>query len=160
MKRGEWTICERSGRWTAAVRLAIQRANWPAADVPRLLEVRRLTELEKRLDTQANEVALVEIDRANLAEMLSWLATASRSRPGTRWAALIDIEDISPDAREQLADVLREAGANEVADTPRQVQRVLTLGRPTATQSTLPNSRPADLSQMAWAWESLPWQDE
>ena len=75
MTRSEWTICERSGRWAAAVRLASLRAKWPAAAMPRVFEVRQLVELEMRLDTQSSELVLVEVNRANFADMLPWLAS-------------------------------------------------------------------------------------
>lgn len=161
MKQAQWTICERSGRWAAAVRLAIQRANWPATAVPRLFEVRRLIELEMRLDTQSNDVVMLEIHRENFADVLPWLAIASKLHPHARWAASIDADVAHRADREQLADALREAGASEVVHSPRQMQTILALGRwHAATQPLLPNSLPADLPIMAWAWASLPWQDE
>jgi hypothetical protein len=161
VKQAQWTICEQSGRWAAAVRLAIQRANWPTTAMPRLFEVRRLIELEARLDTQSNEFVMVEIRRANFADMIPWLATASRLYPRARCVVLLDADVAQHADRQQLADALREAGASDVVDSPRKLQSLLALGRRHAeTQPLLPNSLPADMSIVAWALASLPWQDE
>ena len=90
MNRIHWIICERSGEWASAIRLAVNRANWPPQTLAKIVEVRRFSELSARLCERPQSFALVEVHPANLADALIWLAIAERSHPQSCFAALAD----------------------------------------------------------------------
>jgi hypothetical protein len=93
-------VCEKTGRWAAAVKAAR-----PAA---RLAEVRSLTQCQRELDASPRSIAAVEVTAENLEIALGWLVQVSRRYPDVRLVALL-----TPGlaAAESL---LREAGAVEV----------------------------------------------
>src|SRR4051812_38171339 len=68
-----WIICEGSGRWTPALRVAFSRSPL-AQTAPRLNEARTLAELSTQLDEHGCDLALVEVGRHNLSELLPLLA--------------------------------------------------------------------------------------
>jgi hypothetical protein len=170
MSHVEWIVCERTGRWATALRMALGRSGWPPQSVPRLFEVRQLGELAARLDMRPDSLALVEVQRASFADVLIWLAEAGREHRRARFVALVDRgvwESIGSGLasrrcdRRPVVDALREAGADEVVTSPRQLQGVLALGRRHASlRAVHPNSLSAQMSIAAWAWQSLPWQED
>jgi len=170
MSRIEWIVCERSRHWSTALSTALGRADWTPRSVPRLFEVRQLSELTTRLDARPDSLAVVEVQRANLSDALVWLAEAGRLYPLARFAALAERELCAsvesgpasrPGHRQPVIDALREAGAGEVVTSPRQLQGILALGRRHASlRAVRHDSPPADTSIAAWVWQSLPWQDE
>jgi hypothetical protein len=135
-----------------------------------LFEVRQLVELGERLAARPSSLALVEVQAGNFSQALAWLAEAERSYPNARFAALVarDLRgsrDIAPgrsrSAGQLVVDVLREAGADEIVLSPRQLRGMLALDRlHAASVMADANSSPTDMSITVWAWATLPWQDE
>jgi hypothetical protein len=89
MSRVEWIVCERSGRWAAAVRAALGRSAWSSSAVPRVYEVRQLGELRERLAERPDGLALVEVQRENFGDVLTWLADAARENRSARFVQKI-----------------------------------------------------------------------
>jgi hypothetical protein len=162
----KWIVCEQSGRWTAALRTAFARLpkdQFP----PRLYEVRTVGELSKHLDEQGRDLALIEVGRENLLGVAQLLV-----RRGTRPAHFVALLEDRIDQRHSAAatlgelgaqsvvDLLWEAGAAEVVESPRQLNGLLALyDRLTAARGLI-FSGPADRQSFAeWAWSTLPWQD-
>jgi hypothetical protein len=170
MSRPEWTLCERSGRWAAALRAALGRTGWPLASLPKIVEVRQLDELTARLEARPDRLALVEVKRGGFADLLVWLSTANRAFPRARFVALVDRGvyewvDIDPAlrrrSRQSVVDTLHEAGAIEVVTSPLQLAALLSLGRQHGLLRSARVDGPAANASIAeWAWASLPWQEE
>ena len=167
----EWVVCERSNHWAAALRTALSRqARTPAATFS-LDEVRSLGELTARISERPYSLALVEVAPANFDEVLSWLADAMRWSRHNRAVALLDSTfaygaEPNRDAncsRQDVADALHEAGAVEIARSPRHLQQVLLLGLRYASTNTVDIVHRAGVAGDAfieeWAWSLLPWQD-
>jgi hypothetical protein len=120
-------------------------------------EVRGLDELSARLAGLENRLALVEVTAGNFEAALKWLAAANRSDSSEITVALIDRSL----AGDRVAPALREAGALEIAESPRHLHHIVELGRRVATHAQLTsNSRPSsDQTLEEWAMSLLPWQD-
>lgn len=162
----DWILCERSPRWTAALRLA--RARQSSSSLTRICEVRNLRDLAATLDARPHSLVLIEIVPTNLAAVLAWLADASRRYSWARFAALLDGEFGQPlsihlaqsrDDRQDAIDALAEAGAAEFALSPRHLRGILALARRHQTWLASHATPPDNLSIDAWAWSLLPWQD-
>jgi hypothetical protein len=151
-----WIICERTNRWAAALRFELA-ARDDAVATSRIHEVRGLDELSSRLPGLSNCLALVEVTAANLESVLTWIATANQSATGLTTIALLDLN--LPGL--QIAPALREAGAVEIADSPRRLQHVLDLGRRLATNAHFASTGHLLLDQTFddWAMSLLPWQE-
>ena len=163
----EWIVCERSGRWAAALRIAIARENPPVT--ASIHEVRSLPELTSRLDVQLHSLALIEVERDQVESVLLWLAAASRRFANARFAAALGYTltagELAPpsstDDRQTIDDALMEAGAAEIVHSSRRLHALLVLGRRHASFSaalsqSLQQGKP---SVATAAWASLPWQD-
>ena len=157
MKSCEWIVCEPTNRWAAALRVAVARAaNWPAGE-PRLYEVRSLEELAARLEVRPNSLGFINVHDNNVPRVLSWLAAARGLYSRARFVALIDCRL----SREEIADALLEAGAAEIAYSPRYLQHVLAPPPPPPPPAAArPAASAADNSLMESIWSSLPWQPE
>ncbi len=98
-------VCEKSGRWAAAIAAA------PAARraaSPRLAEVRSLTQLQRELEASPQSIAAVDVTAENLEVVLGWLVQASSRYADVRLVALLAPEVAPAEA------LFREAGAVEV----------------------------------------------
>src|SRR6476660_803572 len=73
----KWVVCEESGRWVAALRIAFARFS-KVQPTPRLYEVRSLGELSSHLDEHECDLTLIEVGRRNLTDFVQLLA---RRRP-------------------------------------------------------------------------------
>jgi hypothetical protein len=170
MSRVEWIVCERSGRWAAAVRAALGRSAWSPSAVPRVYEVRQLVEMKERLAERPDGLALVEVQRENFGDTLTWLAKASQENRSARFVALVDrgvwgsVEQgaVSRQRNRRLVvAALREAGAADVVTSPRQLGGILALGeRHASLRATECGGPTPEISIADWAWASLPWQAE
>lgn len=170
MSRCEWIVCERSGRWAATLRMALGRQTTASDPLPRLHEVRSLGELTARLDARPSSLGLIEVHYGNLGAALAWLAEAVRRCPQARFVALLDhslvhfqetMASSRHDDRHNVRDALLEAGAADVAHSPRHLQGVLALGRRQAAFQSGHHVAPTEEESFeAWAWASLPWQAE
>jgi hypothetical protein len=151
-----WIICERSTRWAAALRMSLMLDSRLNGNSMRIHEVRSLPELTECLTNQPTSVVLIEVSPNNLEATLAWLAATTGREKHVTAVALLDF-----DGADVMADALREAGAMEVLQSPRQIRPVVTLGelharRCQASAYGCPRSEP---SIESWAWSLLPWQD-
>ena len=78
-----WITCEKSGRWAAALRIALERRKC-ALPGSRILETRSLAELDLAIKEHEAAFVLVEIRPESTADILSYLA-----KNGSRRARLV-----------------------------------------------------------------------
>ena len=145
-----WIVCERTGRWIAALRQAVDRAAKKRGNPSssNIRETRTLADFNAACCERPATLGLVEVRIESFAAILDLL-----SSEGTRRVPIVAL------LHEPLpADVLREAGALAVIDSPRRIASVLEL----AKQASTMQSHPHDVESMPiadWAWAALPWQD-
>jgi len=145
-----WLVCERTGRWAAALRQAIdRRAQKSARTTPQLVrETRNLAGLNAAMSERPVTLNLVEVRTEDYAAVLD-LLSSDNSRHFPIVALLED--NLPPDA-------LREAGALAVIDSPRRISWALELAN--QISSTQPPQYAIERVSIAdWAWAALPWQD-
>jgi hypothetical protein len=152
-----WIVCERSGRWTAALRVAIARrfprsARW--APLPPIVEVRSLTELKQAAAESSFAIALIESRADNLLAVLELVSQHSRN--AISCIALLD-DELRTVAT--ASDALSEAGVVAVIPTPRHLSTALQLAAKCA--ATRPPLLAPDLSIsfIERLQAALPWQD-
>jgi hypothetical protein len=168
MSNRPWIVCERTGRWAAALRTAIAREA-SAGDRFRLQEVRSLVELTTQIGEKQPSLVLIEVTGASLEPVLSWLAAEATTHRALRAAALLSEDFVQsarwgrePDRRgcQEVIDSLFEAGVLEIASSPRHLRHILLMGRQCAAADA---SRAAqfslDESFADWASTQLPWQE-
>jgi hypothetical protein len=162
----KWVVCEDSGRWAAALRIAFARPS-KVQPTPRLYEVRSLGELSVRLDEHESDLTLIEVGRKNLTDVLQLLM-----RRGPQLGQFVALfEDTvphrhsvittpgEPDSQE-IADLLWEVGAAEVVKSSRQLCGLLGLhSRLAAARGPVTVGVGIGQSLADWAWSTLPWQD-
>jgi hypothetical protein len=164
-----WIICERTSTWAAALRTSVARAG-KAADRVTIHETRRLNELTAQLRETYADLALVEVTSENLDTVLIWLADHQIRPSAAPVAILLDYAFTNALRPPQLGDhemcravvdALREAGAVDVALSPRELDPVVKLGmRCLAKKSPAGLPRPGDNESIEqWAFHQLPWQD-
>ncbi|MCI0332844.1 MAG: hypothetical protein L0228_06440 [Planctomycetes bacterium] len=157
MNTFDWIVCERSNGWAAAVRTALARQPGPTECAATLCEVRRLDELTVHLQQRPNSLALIEVTPTNLDAALTWLADGIRRSRQAKVVALLDRSFVSA---LEAASALREAGAMEIAQSPRQLQHVLQFARCYSSKRRMGLGQSgADQSIEEWAWALLPWQE-
>jgi hypothetical protein len=162
----KWVVCEESGRWTAALRMAFARLP-KARSTPRLYEVRSLGGLSTHLDKNGRDLTLIEVSRENLTEVVQLLmrrgprlsqfvALLEEAAPRRHTAAAIHGEP----GTQPIADLLWEAGAADVVESPRQLRGLLSLhNRLDTVRSPILGSFAERPSFSDWAWSTLPWQE-
>src|SRR3954468_15735489 len=163
----KWVVCEELGRWTGALRVAFLR--WPKTQTaPRLYEVRTLGELSTQSDEHGCDLALVEVGRQNLAEVLKLLV--HRGPRASQLVALL--EDVGAQGHaaaaiagdpsaQAIGDLLWEVGAVEIVESPRQMGRLLALhNRLVVARGSIPVDFVESRSFAEWAWSTLPWQEQ
>jgi len=154
-----WVVCEQSGRWAAGLRLAISRRPNERL-TPQLYEVRGLPEFLLLLTERSIELALVEVGRSNLADVLELLAESRLART-SRNVALLDrsVFEINSAERRAVSDALWEAGAVDVIESPRSLVRLFELGERIGDLSVKSGHNSLERQPVAeWAWSLLPWQ--
>jgi hypothetical protein len=118
------------------------------------------------LDENGRELALVEVRRENLTEVLQLLVRRGSYLP--QFVALLEETALQQHAAamrgelgtQPIADLLWEAGAADVVESPRQLRGLLALhSRLAAAQSSIVDSFAERQSFSDWAWSTLPWQD-
>ena len=134
---------------------------------PRLVEVRSLGELAIRLVEWPTALAFVEVHVSNLADVLQSIGNQEECHPGRCVLALLD-ESLHVAARihsakqlpenHDIADALREAGAADVATSPRHLHDILTLAQQYVATKSGPTSYRSEQPLLEWALEQLPWQ--
>ncbi|HJQ79018.1 MAG TPA: hypothetical protein VJ828_03640 [Lacipirellulaceae bacterium] len=161
-------VCERTGRWAAALRAGVARQARLNSREPRIHEARSLEEFAKRLETWPLGLALLEVHLTTLSKRLSWLADHSRRFPRIRFVALLDdalgfaasreIKRPSSPSQNVVAALL-EAGAADFAHSPRRLKHVFALAERHAAIAADANPQPNPAQSIAdWAWSQLPWQ--
>lgn len=167
--RQTWIVCEPDGRWTAAIRTAFARRQRGELG-PRVVEVRTIDELNSQLDAKSPALALVVVCESNLTAVLRLLLGCERSRQLV--AVALDpslyrpVESAtagrngSEDSGRELRDLLWEAGAAEVVESPRNVggltalyDRLSVIGKPASARGA------ASQRLVEWATSLLPWQE-
>jgi hypothetical protein len=147
-----WLISEESGRWAAALRVAFDRSTNVAAR-PRLIEMRNLTELVAQPNEPGADLVLIEVGAANVARALE--VAARWKSLGTPFVALLQ----DPVEHLRLTDLLFEAGAAEVSQSPRDLRGLLELHTRTSGRSRMAVSTSFERQSLTdWAWSMLPWQ--
>jgi ActR/RegA family two-component response regulator len=134
-------VCERSGKWGAALRRELPR------DIS-LRETRSLSECVTALREAPASFLVVELTTANTAGVVELLVRLSREH---RWARAAIV------AERGLADgewSLREAGAIHFVTSPRKVAELARL----ATRHAEWVPRPKR-SMTLQVWDSLPWPE-
>ena len=162
----DWILCERTSRWAAAMRVAIERDGGAATHAVRVFEVRNHRDLEAELAKLPGALALVEVDRTNVAAVLAWLARAEPRFPQARfvagldWSRGADREAGGHGRALDVAQALVEAGAVEVLGSPRECARLFDLAHRHAAARAAESAAAGDeFSPRQRAWASLPWQD-
>lgn len=134
-------VCERSGKWAAALRRTLAR------DVS-VRETRSLTECVAELQTAPTSFLVVEVTATNLPAAFELLA---RVNAEFRWARVAVV------AERALAECewgLREAGAIHFATSPRKAAELARLAERHAALAP-----GAKRSLAAQVWDSLPWPE-
>ena len=169
MNRAEWIVCERTSRWASGIRTTVARHATNRQFTTRVFEVRTLGELAARLGEKPTSLALVEVHEGNLANVLAWLTEAQGIYPHARFIALLDnllpAHDESwpvtqAGKRHDVVSALLEAGAVDVADSPRHLHSFLAIAerhRAIVATNTAPSAE--NLPLLEWARSLLPWQD-
>jgi hypothetical protein len=146
-----WIVCETSGRWTAALRVALARQDLVHGG--RIQEVRSLAEVVAAQEA-SSALVLFEVRPDNLAASMNWFFRGWQH--GTRAVALLGAEL----AADQAAEALLEAGALAVIESPRHMAAVLGLAGRVAVSRTIRTQKSVTALTIAeQAWASLPWQD-
>jgi hypothetical protein len=149
MSRVEWIVCERTPRWSAALRMALAAEDAAA----RLVEIRLLSELDAAIAGRPHAVVAIEVHAGNFAAVLNFLPAARARHTTSSFATLVD-SSLAGIADCTVA-TLFEAGAQAVAASPRRLEGVLALGRKHG-QLSASFSRGSTVLDEVWA--SLPWQ--
>jgi hypothetical protein len=157
MANAEWILCEQSSRWVAALRTYFHRRQ-SFQRPPRIIETRRLGDVAPHLRTHPTRVVLLEVDLDRLASLLNWLTETAAQYPDVRFAALLDRHwTITPQQRDIVVVALQEAGACEVAVSPRRIEAIVALAQNHSITATS-SAKSDDLPLRDWAWSRLPWQ--
>ncbi len=145
-----WIVCERTGRWIAALRQAVDRAAKRRGNhgSPDIRETRNLADFKAAFRERPRSLGLIEVRIETFAAVLDILS--SENMPGTPIVALL--HDPLP------GDALHEAGAIAVIDSPRRIASVVELANQISTMQSHHNAAES-LSIADWAWATLPWQD-
>jgi hypothetical protein len=160
MSDGGWIICEHSGRWAAALRLLLARHADNTGFSTSLSEVRSLKELSARLDTSSHAVALIEVRRTQLHEVLTWLADARPAYFQARFIALLHSAEFDKPEHDAVVSSLFAAGVADISDSPRRLRQLLPIVLRHAASKASHASHPAQGQEFAeWAWGLLPWQE-
>jgi hypothetical protein len=131
-------VCEKTGRWAAALRSALKGG----CD---LIETRSLAQCESDLEDQSG-LAAIEVTEGNAALAIDWLQRISRW-PNVRLVALVSPELAAAEP------LLREAGAldvlTSVLDVPRLARMAVRQVAPTPTNQ--PTIRELVFQRLPWA---------
>lgn len=139
-------VCERSGRWAAALRRGL------ACELS-LRETRSLTECEAELREATGSFLVIELTAANLTGVLELLARIGAEH---RWARVAVVAERSLAEGEWGACewAVREAGAIHFATSPRKAAELARLAERHAALVPRPKR-----SLAAQVWDSLPWPE-
>ena len=133
-------ICEATGRWAAALRLALE------GQAARVVETRSLAECGERIAELSAALVAVELTPSNLDAVLDWLLSAERSFPESR---IVMLADRGLEEYELLA---RELGAVHFTTSPRSLAELVPLVRAAgAARSTQQGLTEQILADLPWS---------
>lgn len=115
MTNAQVILCEKSGRWAAALRRALAQQTIPLA------ETRSLAECGEALRSAPASLVALEVTGGNLDAALGLLMRNLSLHPAARFVVLLD------EGAESVEMLLREAGAVEVLLTTRDAPRLAAL---------------------------------
>ena len=147
-----WVVFEHGLHWYAAIQSILrQRSHDDSAVTARCELASDQEDLLERLQRPMANFAALEVREDNLRSILRLLTVIRRDFRHARAVALIERD--WPGSKSRLAKALAEAGAVDVALSPRAVRAAVDLGlRHSATTDQL-GTPLVDL-----IWQSLPWQ--
>jgi hypothetical protein len=133
-------LCEKTGRWAAALRISLDAAG------PQLVETRSLAACEEALAQSPASLVAVEVTVANLEAVVEFLRQSSQRFGQSVVVALLTVDTAA------AASLLREAGAIEAL---RSVLEAPRLARLAGRQFAL---APAEqLSLREFTAQRMPW---
>lgn len=147
-----WIICEKSGRWAAALRIALERRKC-ALHKLRILETRSLAELDLAIKDHDTAFVLVEVRPESVANTLGFLTNHGSRR--IRLVAMLEFGGQAGTDCRLVTDALLEAGATDVIDSSRQLGAVLEIAERQPQNNWTEHA--GTIAERAWA--ALPWQD-
>ena len=136
-------VCERTGEWTAAIRIEL------ADSSVKIWECRRLDEAWTALAETRAAFLIAEATSKNLGELVERMSWLRRDFPHARAAVV---------AARSLADcesIVREAGAIHFLTSPRQLPPLVRLVVRYLANPGAPGLPSQNLTEQIWA--SLPW---
>ncbi|MBM4088470.1 MAG: hypothetical protein FJ276_03435 [Planctomycetes bacterium] len=143
MPTARMIVCERSEKWTVALRRGL------GDDMPRLLETRSLDACWREVAANPGSFVVVECLETNLEQVARWLKRLSARFPGAR-AAVVSERGLQP-----CEWLLREAGAVHVAFSTRETGPLVRILRRHMAAMPAP-----DTSLRQQLWDRLPWGGE
>ena len=133
-------VCEKTGRWAAALRCAAGSRELPIS------EVRSLEQAERELSVHRAAIVAMEVGEASLVRVATRLAAWSKRFPDAAFLILAE-EQLVP-----LEPRLRETGALHAVFSPRDLSATVRLIRRHLARAARP---PQTLEESIWA--RLPW---
>jgi hypothetical protein len=146
MGSGVVIVCERTGRWAAALRR--DAAGAPRILETRILETRTLDDCRAELRLHPQALVVCEVTENNLPRVLRLLVELQATSPATR-AMIVGARTL-----ERHEALLREAGAVHALFSPRSMRAAGDMLR---RQAAGASSEPESLETLAWS--RLPWGD-
>jgi hypothetical protein len=139
---GRWIVCEKTGKWAAALR-------WGAEPYGlRVYETRSLVDCRAELERFPASFVSLEATELNLETLVPWIDEVRESLAGVCISVLAD---------QNLAwaeDHLREAGAVHVVFSPRRLDLVARIAARHLASAAIPQG--STLRQTIWS--RLPWE--
>lgn len=143
MGKGRFLICERSGRWAAALRRAAHDTD------PRGREIRSLDDCWRELTASPTSLVAVEVTIANVERVVRWIRRVESAFPRAHVVAVGERE------LEPTQWLLRDAGARHAVFSPRQLASLARMARRYLTG----NAAGEEDSPWPWAGARLPWSE-
>jgi hypothetical protein len=134
-------LCEKSGRWAAALRRALRD------EPPSISETRSLSQCEEALAVEPAALVAIEVNSKTLDPLVQIIARVRKERPFARVVALLD------SGLDHAEPVLREAGAVDIFPSLRDAPMLAQLAR-----RHLALTLPARQSVHEAIAEQLPWK--
>src|SRR5438105_3890596 len=133
-------LCEKTNRWTAALRPALRGSKL------RLVETRSLAACEAALDESPASLVAIEITAANSEAAIEFVGNCQARYPRAAVLALVTLEVSA------IRHLLREAGAIDVATSVLEAPRLARLA-----QRHFEQAPPMPLTLHQFVAERLPW---
>ncbi len=142
MAIAKFLVCEKSNRWTVALRWRLTQ------DQPQLVVSHDLHSCWQSLDLAPASFLALELDESNLESIVERLQDVRNRFPSARAAVMCDRSMAS------CQWLIREAGAVHVAVSTRDMSTVIRLAERHFAQVNQPV-----VGVRQRVWDSLPWQE-